>query len=98
MQGKISSPVSTPLDDVGKQKALRAQNTVLDLFWESKKQFAFRVNEHVFNPIESIAAHKMVDLIFSEKMYVAGRSVIDVGCGSGVVGLAAIMTQAMEVA
>lgn len=55
------------------------------------------MNEQVFNPVESIAAHKMVDLIFSEHIRVAGKAVVDLGCGSGVVGLAAVMRQAKKV-
>jgi len=97
MQSKTSGPVAVPLDYIGKQKAMCSQTTVLDLLWQDKKQFAFRVNEQVFNPVESIVAHKMVDLIFSEKIRVAGKAVVDLGCGSGVVGLAAIMKQAKKV-
>ena len=97
MQSKTSGPVSVPLDYIGKHKAMSAQTSVLDLIWQDKKQFTFRVNEHVFNPIESIMAHKMVDLIFSENIQVADKAVVDLGCGSGVVGLAAIVKQARNV-
>jgi len=97
MQSKTSGPVSVPLDYIGKHKAMSAETSVLDLIWQDKKQFAFRVNEHVFNPIESIMAHKMVDLIFSENIQVADKAVVDLGCGSGVVGLAAIVKQARNV-
>jgi len=55
------------------------------------------VNARVFNPIESIVAHKMVDLIFSESIHITDKAVVDLGCGSGVVGLAAIMKQAKTV-
>jgi SAM-dependent methyltransferase len=70
---------------------------VVDLLWQDKKQFAFTVNKHVFNPIESYAGHKLVDLVLSEKIQVADKSVIDLGCGSGVVGLCAIARKAKKV-
>ena len=39
----------------------------------------------------------MVDLIFSEHIRVAGKAVVDLGCGSGVVGLSTIIKQAKKV-
>ena len=71
-----------------------SKTVVVDLFWQEKRQFAFTVNAHVFNPIESIAGHKLVDLILSDQIEVADKNVIDLGCGSGVIGLCAIVKQA----
>jgi methylase of polypeptide subunit release factors len=76
---------------------MSAQNLVVDLTWHGTKQFAFKVNQHVFNPIDSIVGHKMVDLVLSEAIPVANRSVIDLGCGSGVIGLCAITRGARNV-
>jgi methylase of polypeptide subunit release factors len=67
------------------------------LLWQDKKQFAFTVNKQVFNPLDSYAAHKLVDLVLSEKIQVADKNVIDLGCGSGVVGLCAITKKAKKV-
>lgn len=86
-----------PSDYVLKHKAMSSKTVVVDLLWQDKKQFAFTVNEHVFNPIESIVGHKLVDLILSEKVEVADKSVIDLGCGSGMVGLCAITKKAKKV-
>ena len=86
-----------PSDYVLKQKALSSKTVTVDLQWQDKKQFAFTVNEHVFNPIESIVGHKLVDLVLSEKVQVADKRVIDLGCGSGVVGLCAITKRAKKV-
>ena len=86
-----------PSDYVLKHKAMSSKTVVVDLLWQVKKQFAFTVNEHVFNPIESIVGHKLVDLILSEKVQVADKSVIDLGCGSGMVGLCAITKKAKKV-
>lgn len=97
MQSKTPGVGSVSLDYLEKQKAMSSKSTVVDLFWENKKQFSFKVNKHVFNPIASIAAHKLVDLIFSEKIIVADKSVIDLGCGSGVIGLSAIVKKAKKV-
>ena len=85
------------MDYVGKHKAMSSKTVVVDLLWQEKRQFAFTVNEHVFNPIESIVGHKLVDLVLSEKVLVADKSVIDLGCGSGVVGLCAIVKKAKKV-
>jgi methylase of polypeptide subunit release factors len=68
---------------------MSSKTVVIDLLWQDMKQFAFTVNEHVFNPIESIVGHKLVDLVLSEKAQEADKSVIDLGSGSGVAGLSA---------
>lgn len=86
-----------PSDYVLKHKAMSSKTVVVDLLWQDKKQFAFTVNAHVFNPIESYTGHKLVDLVLSEKIQVADKSVIDLGCGSGVVGLCAIARKAKKV-
>jgi len=86
-----------PSDYVLKQKALSSKTVTVDLQWQDKKQFAFTVNEHVFNPSQSIVGQKLVDLVLSEKVQVADKRVIDLGCGSGVVGLCAITRQAKKV-
>lgn len=88
---------SIPLDYVGKHKAMSSKTVVADLFWHERLQFAFTVNEHVFNPMDSIVGHKLIDLVLSEKVRVADKSVIDLGCGSGVVGLCAIARKAKKV-
>ena len=86
-----------PSDYVNKHKAMSSKTHLVDLSWQEKKQFAFTVNEHVFNPIESHAGHKLIDLILSGKIQVADKSVIDLGCGSGVAGLCAITQKAKKV-
>ncbi len=86
-----------PSDYVLRHKAMSSKTVTLDLQWQGKKQFAFTVNEHVFNPIQSIVGHKLVDLVLSEKVQVADKRVIDLGCGSGMVGLCAIARQAKKV-
>ena len=82
---------------VAKHKALSSKAVTLELIWQKKKQFGFTVNEHVFNPIDSIVAHKLIDLVLAEKIKVADKSVIDLGCGSGVIGLCAIVRKAKKV-
>lgn len=84
-------------DYVQKHKMMSSKTVVVDLLWQGRKQFAFTVNEHVFNPIESIVGHKLIDLVLSETIPVADKSVIDLGCGSGVIGLCAISRKAKKV-
>lgn len=97
MLSRTQDHTPVPSDYVLKHKTMSSKTVVVDLLWQDKKQFAFTVNEHVFNPIESIAGHKLVDLVLSEKVQVADKSVIDLGCGSGVVGLCAIVKKAKKV-
>lgn len=97
MVSRIDGDRSIPLDYVGKHKTMSAKANIIDLFWQGKKMFAFTINEHVFNPTDSIVGHKLVDLVLSEKIDVAHKNVIDLGCGSGVVGLCAILRKANKV-
>jgi methylase of polypeptide subunit release factors len=76
---------------------MSSRTVTLDLQWQEKKQFAFTVNTHVFNPIHSIVGQKLVELVLSEKVQVANKRVIDLGCGSGIVGLCAIARKAKKV-
>lgn len=79
MQSKTQEHGPVPMDYVGKHKAMSSKTVVVDLLWQGKRQFAFTVNEHVFNPIDSIVGHKLVDLVLSEKIQVADKNVIDLG-------------------
>lgn len=97
MISRNQSLAAVPSNYVLKHKAMSSKTVVVDLLWKGRKQFAFTVNEHVFNPIESIVGHKLVDLVLTEQIRVADKSVIDLGCGSGVVGLCAISKKAKKV-
>jgi methylase of polypeptide subunit release factors len=97
MLSRTQDHANVPLDYVLKHKAMSSKTVTIDLQWQDKKQFAFTVNAQVFNPIESIVGHKLVDLVLSEKVEVADKRVIDLGCGSGVIGLCAIARQAKKV-
>ena len=97
MKSKTEGRSPVPLDYVKKHKEMSAKTIDLELFWQKKRRLAFKVNAHVFNPTDSIVGHKLIDLVLSEKIKVTGKSVIDLGCGSGVVGLCAIMKGAKKV-
>lgn len=94
---KIPEPRVQGGDYVLKHKVASSRNRVADVVWRKKTQFALRINAQVFNPTESIVAHKLIDLILTEKILVKGKQVIDLGCGSGVVGFSAILRNASEV-
>ncbi|MEO8326576.1 MAG: methyltransferase [Nitrospirota bacterium] len=97
MQSKTEGPSPVPFDYVKKHKEMSSKTIDLELFWQKKRQLAFKVNAHVFNPTESIVGHKLIELILSEKIKVADKTVIDLGCGCGVVGLCAIVKKAKKV-
>ncbi len=97
MKGKNAGLGPSHLDYVGKHKEMSSKAVDLELFWQEKRRLAFKVNAHVFNPSESIVGHKLIDLVLSEKIQVADKNVIDLGCGCGVVGLCAIIKKAKKV-
>jgi methylase of polypeptide subunit release factors len=96
MQHEAQGPAYVDLDYVGKHKAMSSKSLVVELFWQ-KRQFSFRVNKHIFNPTESYAAYKINDLILSEKIQAADKRIIDLGCGSGIIGICAITKNAKKV-
>ena len=51
----------------------------------------------VFNPSIGIAAHRLLELIVRGRLPVAGKEVVDLGCGSGVIGLTCIRQGAARV-
>jgi len=59
--------------------------------------FSTIVPAGIFNPYGGIAAHKLLELILDDVCAVWNRQVVDLGCGSGVIGLASILRGAKSV-
>ncbi len=80
-----------------RHRILSAVERKVDLFYDGEKLLSVSVPETVFNPYKGSAPAKVIELILSEKVRVKDRHVIDLGCGSGVVGLTAIHRGAASV-
>ncbi len=80
-----------------RHRILSAVERKVDLFFDGEKLLSVSVPKTVFNPYKGSAPAKVAELILSEKVRVKDRRVIDLGCGSGVVGLTAIHMGAASV-
>ena len=80
-----------------RHKILSAVEREIDVFFDGEKILSISVPETVFNPYKGSAPAKVIELILSERVPVKNRRVIDLGCGSGVVGLTAIHMGAASV-
>jgi methylase of polypeptide subunit release factors len=78
-------------------KILSSVEREIEVFYDGIKVLTAHVPETVFNPYKGSAATKVIEFILSERICVKGRRTIDLGCGSGVVGLAAIHMGASSV-
>ncbi len=85
------------LEYATRHRILSAAERRLDLYFDGEKYLSVTVPETVFNPYKSSAPAKIMELILSERVRVKGKRVIDLGCGSGVIGLTAIHKQAASV-
>lgn len=67
-------------------------------FWHDG-HFAFSVNvpKSVFNPYTGPIGSKFIELVFHGDLDVNGKRIIDLGAGSGCMGLAAILMGAKEI-
>ena len=89
--------LSHQLGYVASHKSLSAQASSLKVKYQNRDVLEVFVQESVFNPIESISSMKLLDLLLSGELDVRDKSVADLGCGSGIIGLTAIHAGAAKV-
>ncbi len=72
-------------------RELAAKSREIEVQFQRKTLFTRIVPETVYNPYHTTAAPLFMDLIIKGLIPVEGLRVIDLGCGSGVIGLAAAL-------
>ncbi len=76
---------------------LSRQDREVDVFFRDERLFSALAPKNVFNPFNSSAACKTIELILTSVVDVNGKRVVDLGCGSGIIGLACILKGCSDV-
>ena len=93
---EVSMKLKVPVildDDIGyfeRHAILSQQDREFEVFFKDERLFSVLAPQNVFNPYSGDAAHKFIELILTDIVDVKGKRVVDLGCGSGVIGLACI--------
>jgi SAM-dependent methyltransferase len=87
---ELDIPIELPDSYVEKHKTLSKEDRLIHILFRGEKIFSTTVPRNVFNPYKGIAANKLIELILYKEIRVENKRVIDLGCGSGVIGFACI--------
>lgn len=89
----IKLKVPVVLDDIEYLEMLAVlsrQDREVEVFFRDERLFSVLAPKNVFNPYNSSAACKTIELILTDIVDVKRKRVVDLGCGSGVIGIACI--------
>jgi SAM-dependent methyltransferase len=95
LRGSDRAPL--PTGYLARNKATSGENEDLDLYWQGQHRLSLSVAPNVFNPSDSIVCAKFLDQLFGGNIAVAGKRIVDLGCGSGILGLCTISLGASSV-
>lgn len=76
---------------------LSSKSRTIYVSYRNRDLFEITIPPTVFNPCISRSGKSLVDIILNEDVPVAGKRFVDLGCGSGIIGLAAAEKSAKSV-
>ncbi len=76
---------------------LSSEPRTISVLYQEQQLFDITIPPTVFNPITSRSGQALADMILSGDIPVEGRRFVDLGCGSGFIGLAAAQRYAKSV-
>jgi len=94
---ELDTPIDLPETYVEKHKVLSEEDRLIHVSFRGERLFSVLVPRNVFNPYKGIAANKLIELILCGQIQVENKRVVDLGCGSGVIGFACIHTGSSSV-
>ncbi len=68
---------------------LSSKSRTISVLYQGRNLLEITIPHSVFNPVSSRSAKTLTDIILNGEIPVEGRRFIDLGCGSGIIGLAA---------
>lgn len=87
---QLDVPLELPADYVEKHRFLSSQKREVQIYYQGRPLYTALVPRTVFNPYKGSAANKLIELILTGAIQVKEKRVVDLGCGSGIIGLACI--------
>jgi len=89
--------IPTNITYAEKHQLLSSSARQIDVSYNGNHVYSCTVPKNVFNPYGSMVPRKVVELILDGTMSVKGRKVVDLGCGCGLIGLAAILMDCQQI-
>lgn len=87
---QLNAPLELPAGYVEKHRFLSSQDRQVQVCYQGRPLYTALVPRGVFNPYRGSAANKLIELVLTGAVQVKQKRVVDLGCGSGVIGLACI--------
>ena len=78
-------------------EALSAKESAVAVNYRGERLFSLTVPKTIYSPLGSKGAKQLIDLIMKEEIKVAGKRVVDLGCGSGIIGLCTALKESRSV-
>jgi SAM-dependent methyltransferase len=94
---ELLRPVDVPEDYVERHRFLSSERRDIRVTFRGEQVCVASVPAGAFNPYMGVAAHKLIEMVLEREVDVRGKRVADLGCGSGVIGLACIRAGAAGV-
>jgi SAM-dependent methyltransferase len=80
-----------------KHQFLSSSARQINISYNGNQVYSCTVPQNIFNPYGSMVSKRIVELILDGTIAVKGRKVVDLGCGCGFIGLAAIVMDCQQI-
>ncbi len=94
---ELDEPEDVEYNSVEAAKILSAQERKIHISFEGSPLFSLTVPKGIYNPYKSVGAPAIMDKIMDGTIDVKGKRLVDLGCGSGALGLTAAIKGAGSV-